>query len=281
MDAWLTDEVKELFFQPLTSVTYGIGQRLDNRMRMRQSIDERVLTEYLVDTLDTNSDLCVLNPILPLLKELEIYLATSIKKSTKEYENGTDIGLIINRNCYYPRMRSNIKYACLVQCKKVDNNGEVLDFYHKVKSSQKHQSTLMLDISPSSFYFVFVPPSLVSTFGTTTSVGFLSSSEGCSSPIWTSTQFKYEQNSAPVFSLQNKASLTGVLVVPAIAVEAQDRNGTRKAYLKEILPNCVPLWYWFVELFLTGFVGDRSEKTLSVAQNEAKFSVQLQIANGG
>ena len=55
MDQWLTDEIKELIFTPCLSISGMIGRKLDNRRRMGQEMDERALTELLVDSLDTSS----------------------------------------------------------------------------------------------------------------------------------------------------------------------------------------------------------------------------------
>jgi hypothetical protein len=55
MDPWLTDQVKELLFRPCLAVSGYIGRRLNNRLQVGQEIDERALTEDLVDRFDTSS----------------------------------------------------------------------------------------------------------------------------------------------------------------------------------------------------------------------------------
>lgn len=54
--------------------------------------------------------------------------------------------------------------------------------------------------------------------------------------------------------------------MPALAVEAQ-RNSGKDTDLPSILPNCLPLWYWFGELLVPGFVGDRRPDVVAVASN--------------
>lgn len=266
MDPWLTDEVKELIYQPCLDVAGVVGRRLDNRLRMRQSIDERALTEGLVEHLDVASGLSLWNKVQGLLNDKNIYVDTSVRKPAKEYENGADLGITISRNVHNRNSMSTSQHACLVQCKKVTSKGIVDDFFHEVKSSGKKQSSLLLDITPSAFYFVFTPPSLVQTYSALEPIAFLQARPDCNSPILNMGHFGYEGPLLPLNSQHEKANAVGILVVPALAVEAQFTM-RRSARLEEILPNCIPFWYWFTELFLPGFVGDRSQDALSVASN--------------
>ncbi|HDY68523.1 hypothetical protein LCGC14_2485830 [marine sediment metagenome] len=183
MDSWLTDVIKEQFFKPCLSVTGTIGHRLDNRLRMGQEIDERALTELLVDSFDTSSALNVWGNIVDLLRDDNIYLNTSVKKSTQEHINGADIGLIIDRHVYQQAFSTKANYAVLVQCKKVNSDGIVRDFFHSVMSSEKSQSNIMLNITPNSYYFIFVPPSFIKTYSSIEPIAFSVGSRGCSSPI--------------------------------------------------------------------------------------------------
>jgi hypothetical protein len=54
MDNWLTDRIKEYFFFPCLNISYNIGNRLLNRLELNQNIDERALTEDLIDALDVH-----------------------------------------------------------------------------------------------------------------------------------------------------------------------------------------------------------------------------------
>jgi hypothetical protein len=158
MDPWLTDEIKELLFSPCLSVSASVGRRLDNRRNMGQEIDERALTEFLVDALDTASSENVWGNIISILRDHRIYLSTTVAKSTRESATGADIGFVISRSIHRRESPSRARYAVLVQCKKVDSAGKVADFFHQVGGSGQKQSTLLLDITPNSFYFVFTPP---------------------------------------------------------------------------------------------------------------------------
>jgi len=58
------------------------------------------------------------------------------------------------------------------------------------------------------------------------------------------------------------------------------------------LPNCIPFWYWFVELLVPAFVGDRSAKAIAAASNKkyeanaldedfgVKATLEVQITTG-
>ncbi len=291
MDVWLKDEIKELFFKPCLTLSGNIGRKLENRLRMSQSIDERALTELLVDSLDTSSIENVWGGSIQLLRDYRIYLDTQIRKSTKEYKTGADIGLIINRQVYEKGKSYKATYATLIQCKKVTEQGYVDDFYHKVGNSEIKQSSLLLDITPSSFYFVFIPPSFVETYSTIEPIAFSKGAPGCSSPIWNFGSFGFDTLNIPFLSSQQKAESTGIIVVPALAVETND-NGGRRARLQDIISNCIPLWYWFGELLIPGFIGDRREKIIKIAKNTMEpdsgnhnllavdFSVRIGFSNG-
>ena len=84
MDVWLTDEVKQLLFHPCFEIAEKMGSRLDNRIRMQQNIDERALTEDLIDALDTSSTENAWGTSLSSLRERQIRISTQIRKSTIE-----------------------------------------------------------------------------------------------------------------------------------------------------------------------------------------------------
>ena len=291
MDSWLTDEIKELLYQPCLESSGFIGRRLENRRRMRENIDERALTEDFVDLFDTRSGRSAWSIVAAELRDRKIYLNTSVRKSTREYETGADIGLIIKRQVYQDRGSANARYAVLIQCKKVNNEGYVGDFFHEVRSSSKRQSALMLDITPSAFYFIFTPPSLVETVYTIEPMVFASAAPGCSSPVWNMGCFGFDSGTFPFLTAQQKAAATGILVVPALAVEAQEKVKGRVS-LRDILPNSLPFWYWFGELLIPGFIGDFRDVAISVASNtvganleldqdfRVRFSVELNMGNG-
>lgn len=266
MDPWLTDHIKELMFHPCLRISGHIGQRLDNRRRMDETIDERALTEDFVDHFDSSSGMSAWSEVAHRLREHQIYLNTSVKKSTREHQTGADIGLVIKRAIYQTSARSNSTYAVLIQCKRVDHEGVVEDFHHEVKSTGRRQAALMLDITPSSFYFIFTPPSLLKTYYTYEPLAFATAARGCSSPVWNMGCFEFDSPTMPFLSAQQKAEATGILVVPALAVDAQESKG-KAARIEDILPNALPLWYWFGELLVPGFIGDHSKTTISVARN--------------
>jgi len=296
MDPWLTDEIKGLLFQPCLEISGHIGSRLDNRVRMGDSIDERALTEDFVDLFDTQSALSPWARTGAELQDRGIRLNVSVRKSTIEHLTGADIGLTINRGVYFDRSSSRAEYCTLIQCKRIDNNGHVADFFHEVGSSRRRQCEMMLDITASSFYFIFTPPSFVNVYNTVEPIVFAGPAPGCSSPIWNMGYFDFEATRLPVPILpgRQKAAVSGILVVPALAVEAQNPDG-RGAKLDQILPNCVPFWYWFGELLVPGFIGDRRRKALAVAGNTAsrkdlerdreqpgvRFSISVGLGAGG
>jgi hypothetical protein len=148
----------------------------------------------------------------------------------------------------------------------------------------------MLDITPSSFYFLFVAPALVDHYCNLEPLAFLRGAPGCSVPAWNLGLFGHDGLNVPFLSASNKDEICGVLVVPAMAVDAQQPTGT-SASLNTILPNCVPLWYWFGQLFVPGFIGDRSSRALAAARNVGatqatellvgvRYSLELGMGNG-
>ncbi|MBW4473928.1 MAG: hypothetical protein KME45_26675 [Stenomitos rutilans HA7619-LM2] len=280
MDSWLTDEVKQLLSQPCLAISSVIAKKLNNRIKViKQNMDERALTEYLVDALDISSLENVWGSVLELLRDQNIYLQTNVRKSTKENKTGADIGLIINRHIYQKKAQSKVRYSCLIQCKRVDINGEIGDFYHEVSSTKRTQSSLMLDITPSAFYFIFTPSSLLNIDYSLVPVAFINTGEECKSPLWGMGHFGCDEIWFPLLSNNQIDSTTGVLVVPALAVEAQD-NKSKDAKLEDILPNCMPFWYWFSEILVAGFVGDPRKETIDTATNNVDFSVEITINNG-
>lgn len=292
MDQWLNDEIKEQIFTPCLSVSGMIGRKLDNRRRMGQEMDERALTELLVDSLDTSSSENLWSNVIGLLRDQQIYLSTHVAKSTREHITGADIGFTIHRSIHTGRMPSSTTYAVLVQCKRIDSDGNVADFFHEVASSKQKQSTLMLDITPNSFYFIFVPPGLVETYCTVEPMAFCQVNRGCSSAVWNMGSFAFSQQALPFLTVQQKAESVGVLVVPALAVEAQQNRG-RAATIHDILPNCMPLWYWFGELLIPAFIGDRRDDVIRIAhsgddrkrehsqdQFSVRYSVNVSVSNG-
>lgn len=291
MDPWLTDQVKELFFRPCLAVSGYIGRRLNNRLQAGQEIDERAFTEDLVDRFDSSSSSSAWGTSAAELRDLQIYISTSVRKSTVEHRTGADIGLVLRRSLYGAAVGSRAEYACLIQCKRVDRGGVVQDFYHKVGHQGSRQSSLMLEVTASSFYFLFVPPALLKHYCTVEPMAFLTAAPGCSVPIWNLGCFAHDGMSLPFLTSGNKEDSSSILVLPALAVEAQQPRGTA-ASLRDILPNCLPFWYWFGELLVPGFVGDRSVSTVAIARNTrdaergtdlpfgVRFSMELSMGNG-
>jgi len=259
MDAWLDDEIKALFAKPCMALSESVGSRLENRLRMGQPIDERALTEDFVDAMHTGSSASAWGTIVQDLQDREISVSTKVTKSTFEKENGADLGVVLHRKTRSGTTFIDTSYAALIQCKYVDSGGHVKDFFHKVKSSGRRQSSLMLDITPASFYVLYVPPSLLRTFTRIEWVTGIATSDECTSPIRTTSVSRW-WNSGVV---DNAASL---LVIPALAVNAHQALG-KSASIKTLLPNAMPFWYWFAELFVTGFVGDTRKSVIQVATN--------------
>lgn len=291
MDPWLTDQVKELLFRPCLETSGHVGRRLSNRVRQGQSIDERALTEDFVDLFDSNSNSNAWGTCITELREHQVYLSTSVRKSTQEHRTGTDIGLVLRRSLHGPLGSSTATYACLIQCKKVDHQGTVTDFYHRVGPQKVKQSSLMLDVTSSSFYFLFIPPVLVQHYCTIEPLAFLRGAPDCSVPVWNLGSFAIDGPFIPFLTTKNKEDVTGILVVPALAVEAQQASGTA-ASLRDLLPNSLPLWYWFGQLFVPGFVGDRDDRTVKIAMNTmredtatdlpfgVRFLIEMSLSNG-
>jgi hypothetical protein len=116
MDSWLTDEVKQLLSKPCLIISWMIAKKLNNRIKTsRQNMDERALTELLIDALDTSSSENVWGSVLSFLREQGICLQTNTRKSTKENKTGADIGLIIDRKISQNNSRSKTRYSCLIQ----------------------------------------------------------------------------------------------------------------------------------------------------------------------
>jgi hypothetical protein len=115
MDPWLTDQVKELLFRPCLSVSGYIGRRLNNRLETGQEIDERALTEDLVDRFDTSSSSSAWGTCAAELRDMQIYISTSVRKSTVEHRTGADIGLVLRRSLSGGMGGSRAEYACLIQ----------------------------------------------------------------------------------------------------------------------------------------------------------------------
>jgi hypothetical protein len=268
MDPWLTDQLKEQLFAPCMQAAAKIGRKLDNRLAMKQSIDERALTEQFIDSFDTSSSENVWGGAIGALRDLNIYLQTTVRKSTFEHKTGADIGLVIDRSVHASDGGSHARYATLIQCKKIDADGTVQDFFHQVGNSRGKQSSLLVDLTPSAFYFIFTPPSLVEAYGSIEPIGFVRGAVGCSSPVWNCGAFGFPQTVPALLSSQQIAESVGILVVPALAVEAQRTRG-RAAAFNDIISNCLPFWYWFGELLIPGFVGDRRVEVIRVAENVA------------
>jgi hypothetical protein len=291
MDPWLTDQVKELLFRPCLAVSGYVGRRLNNRLQSGQEIDERALTEDLVDRFDSSSSSSAWGTCAAELRDLQIYISTSVRKSTVEHRTGADIGLVLRRSLFGGGGGSMAEYACLIQCKRADRHGAIDDFYHKVGHQKDRQSALMLDVTPSAFYFLFVPPALVQHYCSVEPLAFLRGAPGCSVPIWNLGRFAHDGLSVPFLTSGNKEDASGILVLPALAVDAQQPRG-KSATLHDVLPNCLPFWYWFGELLVPGFVGDRTERTLAIAKNVSgadvvanlpfgvRFSMEVALGNG-
>jgi hypothetical protein len=289
MDTWLTDSVKQILFAPCLEIAAHIGRRLDGRIGMGQSIDERALTEDFVDSFDSSAPASAWHRVDTELRDHGLYLHAAVQKSTREHQTGADIGLTIERSVYAPTIRSHERYAVLIQCKKLDEQGAVADFFHTVPSSGKKQSSLLLDITPSSFYFIFTPPSIVKMTYNLEPVAFAGAAPGCTSPVWNIGSFAFDGGVRPFLDARQKAEATGILVVPALAVEAQETRG-KSATIEQVLPNCLPFWYWFGELLVPGFLGDRRPDVLALATNvrtaerrnatDQPFGVQYSVTLG-
>ena len=176
MDPWLEDEVKGLLARPCLSIAGRFGERLDDRIRRgADNIHECTLTDDFVDFFDTSSRSSVWGDVMDQLHSRSIYMSTSVRKSSVEYRTGADIGLVLHRSFYGGQSSSQANYAALIQCKRVDPDGTVSDFYHTVDSSKKRQCELLLDITPASFYFIFAPPCIIEWYTNVEPIGFVRS----------------------------------------------------------------------------------------------------------
>lgn len=124
---------------------------------------------------------------------------------------------------------------------KVNNKGIINDFFHEVGGSGDRQSDRMLSVTPSSFYFVYVPTDLVSTYSNLEPIAFADAGNGCTSAVWDMGSFQFDNGLIPALTNREKSRSTGILVVPALAVEAQDYDSNDLS-LEEIIPNCIPFW---------------------------------------
>ena len=114
-----------------------IGRKLENRLRMDQEMDERALTEMLVDALDASSVENTWGNVLNLLRDHRIFLSTHLQKCTRENVFGADIGLTLSRHVHDPHLGCHANYCVLIQCKKIDSERYVADFFHEVSSTKK------------------------------------------------------------------------------------------------------------------------------------------------
>ncbi len=263
MDSWLTNEIKEKFFKPCLETSSSIGSRLNDRLRRRQPIREEALTADLIDYMDINSNTNAWGTTIKDLQEDNIYVNTEVGAAKKESVYGADIGFVINRNIYTDSYRTSTTYSCLVQCKKVDQNGKIKDFFRSVNG--REQSTMMLDITPSSFYFIYVPTVFLKTYISIEPIAYLQSTDNCCSPIWNMGHKGFDSPSYPAMPTTLMQQTTGILVVPALAVEAHNNGTSTLIDLKTLLPNCIPFWYWFGVLLLPGYIGDRKKSTMGIA----------------
>jgi hypothetical protein len=198
MDPWLEDDIKGLLARPCLSIAGRCSERLDDRIRRRaQNIDERALTEDFVDSFDTSSRSNSWSQVLDQLRDRSIFVNMSVRKSTEEYRTGADIGLVLRREFHSDRSPSRARYAALIQCKRIDPDGTIADFYHVVNSSGQRQSSLLLDITPASFYFIFAPSCIIQMYSNLEPIGFVRSTRGCSSPVWNMGCFAYRLRPDP------------------------------------------------------------------------------------
>lgn len=137
----------------------------------------------------------------------------------------------------------------------------------------------MLNITPSAFYFIFTPSCLLNVNYQLIPIAFVDAEGECKSPIWHMRHFGCDEIWFPLLSNNQIGSTTGVLVVPALAVEAQDSE-SKDVKLEDILPNCMPFWYWFSEILVAGFVGDQRKEAINIATNDVDFSVEITIDDG-
>jgi len=182
---------------------------------MKQSVDERALTEDLVVRFDTSSSVSSWNGVGDRLRDLQIYLNTAVKKATREHLVGAEFGITVRRSIYQKDSRSSSTDAILVQCEPMDGEGGIANLFHEVQGSDKRRSAQMLGITPSSFYFIFAPPALVETYCAVEPLAFTRTAPGCSSAIWNMGCFEFNSHAFPYLCSERKAEATGILVVPA------------------------------------------------------------------
>ena len=272
MDPWLDSNIKEALSHPTIDVSSVIGEWFSDFRELEQPLDERVLTAALIRALHVGSKASVWGRILPKLHRRGIEVVTEVGAARREHVYGADLGIVIDRISKQKSSKSKMEYACLVQCKKVDSKGRIADFFHEVPSTGQRQSSLMLSVTPSSFYFIFVDPDRLSVEVSEEPLAFVVGEESCYSPLWGMGCFAQPQT-FPGRSgtwLEEKARTSGsVLVVPALAVDAQfDR--TKSVKLREVISNSIPFWYWFSQLLIPGFIGDPRPAAISVAASQLK-----------
>jgi len=273
MDRWLTSPLKALLHRPCVTTASLIGARLENRIETGQEISETTLTDEFVDSFRPQSRFSMWKPVADAIRdEFRFYLNVDVNKSTIEPRTGADIGLVIRRSVY-AEVQSTAEYAVLIQCKKVDQGGGVEDFFHTVGGSGERQSALMLSITPASFYFLYVPPSLLSGYADQETMAFVIPANNCHVPIWNLGAMPSESIEGRHLTLDEIAAGGSILVIPALAVEAQ-KNQSKAAKLNDILPNAFPFWYWFSEMLIPGFVGDQSRRVIEVAQNTRRRDLE-------
>ena len=297
MDSWLHDLLKTRLHRPFLSAAGHIAQRISHRRAgSGQEIDERALTESLVDMLDAGTPGNVWGPLLEELKELGLSLNTKVRKSTRESKTGADLGITLERAIFERHTSSQTTYSALFQAKRIDMSGRIEDFFHTVGPAAAKQSQLMLDITPASFYLIYADTHYLKFYSAFEPSVFLNIAKGCSSPVWNAGCFEFSGKIADFLPNDELGCASGLLVVPATAVQAVSSGG-KGICIRDLLPNCLPFWYWFVELFLPGFVGDPREKVRTIAQNvyspsareaadtpegpfHVQFSYTLRVGNG-
>jgi hypothetical protein len=263
---------------------------MDDRLRRAEDIDERALTADLIDYLDTDSATSCWGATPQLLKEQGIFLSTLVTRAKHEAKNGADIGIIIHRTILQQEYQSNARYASLVQCKKLGFDGRISDFFHETPGDKaspgRKQSSMMLEITPSSFYMIFVAPSQLPHYSVFEPISFVGPFKGCSSPVGNMGLFEYHSHLGTLMSKSDQAATTGVLIVPALAVAAQQNKG-KGISIDTLLPNCMPLWYWFGQLLVGGFIGDQRSEVIDIASRTdvpdafaVDYSIEFQFGTG-
>ncbi|MCF7889739.1 hypothetical protein K9M78_00805 [Candidatus Bipolaricaulota bacterium] len=266
MDSWFDKEVRRLLANLAWNISKEIGEKYNNILALDQPIREETLTTKLIEMLHDQSNYSLWGKIKPKLKEKGINIDVTVNESKFEPKTGADIGLIIYKDI---QGETKSTYATLIQCKKSGEKGTFREFFHKVGNSGPSQSTLLLDLTPSSFYFLFVPSKAMQPLNQSNRYAFPG-------------PFPRYFSEPPVYK-----NVGGVFVVPALSVESY-LNNSKNARVSELLPNAFPFHLWFSELLLLAFVGDRNKKTVKVAKNEltkeeteeikgVKYSVEVEI----